>query len=189
MRIFIDMDDICVELLDEWTHYLNKISKYHREPEDIKDWDMKLAYPDLPVDCLYKCLYEVWFWENIKPVKNAYKYMKLLIEEGHEIYIATASTPKSLSVKTQHCLFNIFDFLPSKQVISIYNKALLDGDILFDDYHENLRNFKGVKIMRDAAYNRNCDEECYHFRVSRDNSWEEFYAIIKELERVKENIV
>ena len=57
------------------------------------------------------------------------------------------------------------------------------GDVLFDDYHENLREFKGVKVLKNAPYNKNCDEECFHFRV---NTWEEFYNIVKEISKLKE---
>lgn len=182
MRIFIDMDDICVELLDEWLFHLNKISKYHKEPEDIINWDMRLAYPDLTSNQLYGPLRDSSMWENVKSVKNAYMYLKRLIEDGHEIYIATSSHPDSFFLKTSNCLFKLFDFLTPNQIICIHDKYLLEGDILFDDYHENLRKFKGIKVMRDKAYNRNCDEECFHFRVSKDNCWEEFYNIVKELE-------
>lgn len=189
MRILLDMDDICVELLEEWTHNLNKISTYHKEPEDIINWDMRLAYPDLEPKSIYNCLNYQSFWENVKPVKDAYKYIKFLMDEGHDIYIATASIPSHLFIKTEYCLFKIFDYLTPKQIISIHDKSLLNADVLFDDYHENLRNFKGIKIMRNAAYNMNCDEECYDFRISRDNTWEEFYNLIKRIESLRGELV
>ena len=181
MRIFVDMDDVLVELLDQWLFELNKISKYHREHKDIINWDIKLAYPDLTPEQIYKPLSDTFMWENIKPIKNAYKYMKKLIEEGHEIYVATSSYPNSFFIKTECCLLKHFDFLTPKNLICIHDKYLLDGDILFDDYHENLRKFKGVKILKDAPYNRDCDYECYNFRVSKENAWKEFYTIVQEL--------
>lgn len=186
MRIFVDMDEVLVELLDEWLVRLNSISKYHREPEDIVDWDIKLAYPDLTPAELYGPLYCESMWKNIKPVKNAYKYLKQLVDDGHEIYIATSSYPNSFFIKTEYCLLKHFDFLTPKNLICIHDKYLLDGDVLFDDYHENLHNFKGVKVLKDTTYNRNCDKDCFHFRVSKENAWQEFYVIITELINVKE---
>lgn len=186
MRIFVDMDDVLVELLDEWLLQLNQISKYHREPEDITNWDMKLAYPDLTSKQICRFLSEEYFWNRIRPVKNAYKYLKQLIEDGHEVYIATASYPESFFIKTNYCLLRHFDFLTPKNIICIHNKQLLIGDILFDDYHENLHNFKGVRILKDAAYNINCEKEYFDFRVSKDNAWEEFYSIVKNIQAIKE---
>ena len=181
MRIFVDMDDVLVELLDEWLFRLNKISKNKKEYEDIVNWDMKLAYPELTSKQLYDPLCWESMWANIRPVKGAYKYMKRLIEDGHEVYIATSSYPNSFFIKTEYCLLKHFDFLTPKNLICIHDKHLLDGDILFDDYHENLRKFKGIKVLKDAPYNRECDEECFHFRVNRETAWEEFYTIVQEL--------
>jgi 5'(3')-deoxyribonucleotidase len=182
MRIFVDMDDVLVELLDEWIWQLNNVSEYKRQKCDIKHWDMRLSYPDLSDKVLYGILNEECFWDNVKPVNDAYKYLKLLKEEGHEVYVATSSYPRPFSIKINNCLLKYYDFLTPKDLICIHNKSLLRGDVLFDDYHENLRNFKGVKVLKDAPYNRNCEKSCFHFRVV---NWSEFYKIVKELSNVE----
>ena len=184
MRIFVDMDDILVNLLDEWLIHLNNYKGViPRTIEDITNWNMKLAYPTLMDNQLYSCLSDVEFWKRVQPVNVAYKYLKMFIDEGDEVYVATSSFPLSFWAKTEFCLFKHFDFLTPKNVICINNKSLLNGDILFDDYHENLRKFRGIKVLRDKPYNRNCDEECFHFRI---NTWEEFYNIVQELKKVEE---
>lgn len=184
MRIFVDMDDVLVNLLDEWLIHLNNYRGVTpKTKEDIDAWDMSKHYPTLSYYQLYGCLSDSEFWKRVQPVEGARRYLRLLKEEGHEIYVATSSYPLSFWCKTEYCLFKHFDFLTPKNVICINNKSLLDGDILFDDYHENLRNFKGVKVLRDKPYNRNCDEECFQFRI---NTWEEFYTVVQELEKVEE---
>lgn len=187
MRIFIDMDDICVDLLHEWLITLNQLSNVVPQTEaDIVDWDMKLAYPMLTPNQIYSPLYDAEMWKRVQPIEGAYKYLKKLIDEGNEVYVATASYPDSYFIKTNYCLLKHFDFLTPKNIICIHDKFLLKGDILFDDYEENLRKFKGIRVLRDRPHNRNCDEECFHFRVSEDNSWEEFYNIVQELKKVEE---
>ena len=184
MRIFVDMDDILVNLLDEWLIYLNNYEGVTpRTEEDITQWNMRIAYPTLTDSELYGCLSDGEFWYRVQPVKDAYKYLKLLREEGHEIYVATSSHPLSFFCKTENCLFRHFDFLTPKNVICINNKSLLDGDVLFDDYHENLRKFKGFRVLRNKPYNLNCDGECFDVRV---DTWEEFYNGIKEIMTIKE---
>lgn len=173
------MDDVLVNLLDAWLEHLNTFKGVqHKTRDDIQNWNMRLAYPELTDTQLYGCLSSPDFWSNIKPVPDAYKYLKLLIDEGNKVYIATASFPLSFFVKTHYCLFKHFDFLKEKDIICIHNKSLLDGHVLFDDYHENLRDFKGVKVLKNSPYNKNCDEQCFHFRV---NTWKEFYDIVNEL--------
>jgi 5'(3')-deoxyribonucleotidase len=184
MRIFVDMDDILVNLLDEWLIHLNNYEGVTpKTKEDITNWNMRLAYPTLTDSQLYGCLSDAEFWQRVQPVKYAYKYLKMLINEGNEVYVATSSYPMSFWVKTENCLFKHFDFLSPKNVVCINNKSLLNGDVLFDDYHENLRKFRGIKVLRDKPYNRNCDNECFHFRI---NTWEEFYNIVQELKKVEE---
>jgi 5'(3')-deoxyribonucleotidase len=144
---------------------------------------MRIAYPTLTDNQLYGCLSDVEFWKRVQPVDGACKYLRLLREEGHKIYVATSSYPLSFWCKTEYCLFKHFDFLTPKNVICINDKSLLDGDILFDDYHENLRNFKGIKVLRNKPYNINVDTPYVDFRI---DTWEEFYEIVTELTKLKE---
>lgn len=183
MRIFVDMDNVLVNLQKEWLKHLNTYRgvKYKQE-KDITNWEIGNFYPTLTQKQLFDCLFDPDFWERVEPVEDAYKYLKLLKDEGNEVYIATASHHNSLPHKLENCLLKHFDFLTSKDIISIMNKSLLMGDVLFDDYHENLRNFRGIKILMDAPYNANCDDKCFHFRVY---NWEEFYKIIRELKNIK----
>lgn len=184
MVILVDMDDICVNLLHEWLVKLNNIPGVVPKTEnDIVNWDMKLAYPMLTTNQIYSPLYDADMWDRVQPVEGAYIYLKKFINDGDKVYIATASYPDSYFIKTSKCLFKHFDFLTPRNVICIHDKHLLNGDILFDDYHENLRNFKGIKVLRNKPYNRNCDEECFHFRI---DTWEEFYNIVQELKKVEE---
>ena len=184
MRIFVDMDDILVNLLDEWLIHLNNYKGITPKTEkDITNWNMRLAYPTLTDSQLYGCLGEASFWDRVQPVEGAYEHLKKLKDDGHEIYVATSSFPMSFWVKTQHCLFKHFDFLSPKNVICINNKSLLDGDIMYDDYHENLHHFKGIKVLRNKPYNINVDTPYVDFRI---DSWEEFYEIVKELTKLKE---
>jgi 5'(3')-deoxyribonucleotidase len=184
MRIFVDMDDILVNLLDEWLIYLNNYKGVTpRTEEDITQWNMRIAYPTLTDSELYGCLSDPDFWERVQPVPGAYKNLKRLKDDGHEIYVSTSSYPLSFWVKTEHCLFKHFDFLTPKNVICINNKSLLDGDVMYDDYHENLRKFKGIKILRNKPYNINVDTPYVDFRI---DTWEEFYNIINELAKIEE---
>ena len=184
MRIFVDMDDILVNLLDEWLIHLNNYKGVTSKTRDeIDAWDMRKHYPTLTDYQLYGCLSDAQFWERVQPVEGARKYLRLLKEEGHEIYVATSSYPLSFWCKTEYCLFKHFDFLTPKNVICINNKGLLNGDIMFDDYHENLRNFKGIKILRNKPYNVNVDTPYVDFRI---DTWEEFYEIVKELKKLEE---
>ena len=178
LKIFVDMDDVLVDLLNPWLDELNKFSSYTRTYNDIDQWNMEEHYPDLPPSCIYEILSDKIFWSKINAVPDAVTYLKKLIEDGHEVKIATASAPHSFYVKVTNCLLQNFPFLNTRNVWCVHDKSLLLGDILIDDYHENLRHFRGVKILKNAPYNKDCDDSCFHFRV---NNWEEIYEIVKEV--------
>ena len=187
MRIFVDMDDILVNLLDEWLIQLNRYKGVQPKTiDDITEWSMNKAYPTLTDYQIFNCLSTAEFWERVNPIPNAYKYLKMLKEDGHEIYVATASYPLPFYHKLEQCLLKHFDFLSSKDIICLHNKSLLDGDVLFDDYHENLRHFKGIKVLRNRPYNMNVETPYVDFRI---DTWEEFYTMIKELTNVLNNFI
>lgn len=178
------MDDILVNLLDEWLIHLNNYKGViPKTKDDINAWDMSKHYPTLTDSQLYGCLNDVAFWQRVQPVKDAYKYLKMLVNEGNEVFIATASYPMSFWIKTENCLLKHFDFLSPKNLICINDKSLLKGDILFDDYHENLHYFSGIKVLRNKPYNINIDTPYVDFRV---DTWEEFYKIVTELNKLEE---
>ena len=64
----------------------------------------------------------------------------------------------------------------AKNVIITYNKSLINCDILLDDAEHNLINFKGIKVLFDAPYNKN--STVADFRVT---SWKDFYELVTEL--------
>lgn len=183
MVIFADMDEVSVKLLQEWLKYLNKYNVKDKSVEDILEWDLSKSYPTLTDEQLYGPLLDIELWKRVQPAGGAYKYLKQLKDDGHQVYIATASYPHSFYLKVKHCLLKHFDFLTQKDIICIHDKSLLRGDILFDDYPENLRNFKGIKVLKNTYYNTKCDDCCVDFRV---DEWEEFYSLVNQLKNVKE---
>lgn len=172
------MDEVLVELLSSWLEYLEVKTGLHRSIEDIVEWDMRKAYPNIPDDVIFEPLTNPDFWKNVSPVKGAYYYLKTLKEEGNEIYVATSSYPESFHYKMENCLLKHFDFLTPKDIICTHHKNFLIGDLLFDDYPENLRNFNGVRVLKDTPYNKSCDESYFDFRI---NNWAEFYCIVNDL--------
>ena len=174
-KVFItDMDDVLVNLLETWLQFLNNMYHYDVKVEDVVDWDMQLAYPELDPDNIYGILREEALWKNVKPKYDAIYYLKKIQELGYKIYVATASSHNTIQTKLINALFPYFEFLNRDNIIMIHDKSLLNGDIIVDDYHENLRNAKGVRILMDAPYNQNIDKSLFDYRV---HDWETIYQI------------
>lgn len=184
MTIITDMDDVLINLLDAWIRILNKRYNRNVKHEDIKQWDMHVAFPGLSDKELFGILNEEEFWDEVCPFYDAVFYLKKLKDEGHKIVVATASHYRTIMHKLDKAFFPYFTYLDWKDIIMINDKSLLKGDIIIDDNPDNIKNFDGLKLLRDAPYNQNTPLDDYDFRV---HNFEETYEIIKEINRKRRN--
>ena len=147
--------------------------------EDIKEWELEKAFPNLSESELLAPLIQAEFWQRVTVKPGAVDIIKKLIQDGHKIYVVTSSSYKTLQAKLDNCLFKYFPFLNEEDIIITYDKSLIGCDLLLDDAIHNLINFNGIKVLFDASYNKNSTVE--DFRV---NSWKDFYELVQELKNV-----
>ncbi len=179
MIIGLDFDETINNMLDTWIGWLNKKHGTTVKLEDIVDWELSKVFPNLSKKELFEPLNtpEYWYYVTIKP--GAVEVIERLIEEGHQVYIVTSSHYRTLPSKIDNCLFTHLPFLKKENVIITYNKSLIGCDLLLDDAEHNLINFKGIKVLFDASYNKN--STVHDFRVK---SWVDFYELVQELKIV-----
>lgn len=179
MVIVTDFDDVMNELLVHWLEVLNTIYFKHVLYENVTDWDMTKAYPDLTPKQIYSPLESEEFWDEVEPNYQAIYYIHKLIKEGHKVLVCTASKYTTLKAKFDNCLFRYFDYLTYKDIIICQDKSLIQCDVIIDDYWENIKNSKAIKILKRSPYNKKADPD---FEVY---DWKEIYEIIENLEFVR----
>jgi len=179
MVIGLDFDGTINNMLDTWVEWLNKKHGTDVKVSDITDWELAKAFPDLSKRELFEPLNtpEFWYYVTIKP--GAVEIIEKLIQDGHKIYIVTSSHYRTLPAKLDNCLFAHLPFLKKEDIIITYDKSLIKCDILLDDAEHNLINFRGIKVLFNALYNKNSTVQ--DFRVT---SWEDFYELVNELKIV-----
>lgn len=179
MIIGLDFDGTINNMLDTWVEWLNKKHGTEVKVEDITEWELIKAFPGLTKRELFEPLNTPEFWHYVTIKPGAVEIIKKFIEDGHQIYIVTSSHYITLPSKMDNCLFAHLPFLRKENVIITYNKSLINCDVLLDDAEHNLINFKGIKVLFDASYNKN--STVHDFRVK---SWTDFYELIHELKIV-----
>lgn len=183
LTILVDMDDTIENLLSVWVACINKRYGLSVNPDDVHDWDLSPAFPSLTAEQVYSVLYEDELWRRIKPLPHSAEMMKRLIDDGHEVYIATNSNYRTLGTKMDEVLFRYYPFIDWNHVIIISNKQMLRGDVLVDDAPHNHIGGEYLKILMDSPHNREFDEK--QFEMIRVYSWPEVYDTIKQFaERV-----
>ncbi len=176
MTILVDMDDVLEQLVEAMLRYVNERYGTSVRPEDVVQWDLTRAFPTLTREMVYSPEYDESFWSTVAPMPGADEVLRRLMEEGHEIYVVTASEYETLRQKMEDLLFRWFPYLDWSHVIITSNKQLIRGDVLIDDGPHNLIGGSYRKILFDRPHNRSFDEKSVG--AVRVRNWAEIHELI-----------
>lgn len=172
LRIFLDADEVLVDfitpLLEKYNHTYSTSFKI----EDVLDWDLnKIALEGTNFDIFID---EEDFFSNLKPYPDSFDILKKLIEDGHDVFIATAGKEETYKGK-MNCFKKYFPFMDPSQIVLIKRKDILYGDILLDDAPHNISTtICKNPIIMDKPWNR-------HLKGPRVKSLTEFYEVVKKI--------
>ena len=180
MTILVDMDDTIEQLLKALVKRANE--RFHRNAtlDDVTDWSIVCAYPGIEKQQILDFMREPDFWEDVEPVPGAAEALKHFMDEGHEVYIVTATESEHVAGKMERVLFRYFPFLSWKQVIVTSRKQMIRGDVLIDDGIHNLEGGAYRKILYTAPYNRDYDAKGNG--MIRVHNWDEAEQAIAAIE-------
>ena len=180
MKILVDLDDTIERLLQALVKRANE--RFHRNAtvDDVTDWSIVCAFPGIAKEQILGFMCEPDFWDTVEPVPGAAEALKHFMDEGHEVYIVTATEPEHVEGKMKKVLFRFFPFLSWNQVIVTCRKQMIRGDVLIDDGIHNLEGGEYKKILFTAPYNREYDAEANG--MIRVHNWDEAVAAIDGME-------
>ncbi len=176
MTILIDMDDTIEHLLPAWVEFLDNEHGLDVKPNDITEWDITKFFPTLTDDQVFAPLLNEYFWDTVKPIPGATETIKKLIDDGHKVYIVTASRPGTLELKLNKVLFKYFPYLSYENVIVAFNKQMIIGDVMIDDAPFNLIGGRFVRLLMDSP--ANAYFKAKENGIIRVRDWEQIYKII-----------
>lgn len=178
ITILIDVDDVINNLCQAWIAWLNNEYKTNVKYEDITEWNMCKAFPELTRDQVYKPTKEEAFWKTVTPRFDAMKYIELLHREGFNLYFCTSTHYKNIEHKFELIVQKYFPCIDWNHVIVIGNKQLLHADYMIDDAPHNLLDGEYKRILFNASHNREFDAEANS--MIRVSNWEEIYNLIHD---------
>lgn len=134
MIIFIDIDDTITNFAEILLKRLNKKYKTNYNVKDITYWNWITEHYNEPWEVIGKS-----FWEEVKVIAEAKKFIKERLEKNDEIYLVSATfIDNYLPIKIENTLKKLDNLLDKNHVIITNNKKLLCGDIMIDDGVHNL---------------------------------------------------
>lgn len=110
------------------------------------------------------------------------QYLKILYDEGHDIYICTASHPDTVKYKFNEIIKKYFSFIDWKHMIIASTKQMIRCDVMIDDNPDNLRLGHYKQILLKATPNKEFFESNHGPTMRRAENWDDVYKIITELE-------
>ena len=176
MTILVDMDDVMEQLRKALVNRANK--RFHRNAsvDDVTDWSIVCAFPGIAKQQVLDFMREADFWETVEPVPGAAEALRHFLDEGHEVYVVTATEYEHVAEKMKGVLFRYFPFLSWDHVIVTGRKQMIRGDVLIDDGVHNLEGGEYKKILVTAPYNKDYDAEANG--MIRVHGWDEIVRII-----------
>ena len=179
MTILVDMDDTMEQLLEALVKRANERFGRNAAVDDVTDWSIVCAFPGIEKRQILDFMREADFWEDVKPVPGAAEALKHFMDEGHDVYVVTATEFEHVREKMENVLFRYFPFFSPRQVIITCRKQMIRGDVLIDDGIHNLEGGDYAKILFTAPHNRYYDAEANG--MIRADSWDEIIGIIDNM--------
>lgn len=179
LTILVDMDDTIENLTEAWIRYAGRRCGEAVDPAAVTTWDPSLAFSRVTHEEMYALLEEDALYETVTPLPGAAGALKKLMEDGHRVFIVTASPHRVINAKLDIILARHFPFLSPKQVILTFDKSMIRGDVLIDDGPHNLEAFPGRGILFSCPHNRAYDAAAHGFL--RADSWEELLPLLEAM--------
>lgn len=177
LRILCDWDDVLNTLMDDVLSLYEKRYGETIEKEALKSFDITECLAPEQSMRIISMFVDEELWRSVKVQSGAAKTLQQMIDDGHEVYIVTATDYRNVAWKMEWLQKN-FPFFPIQNVVITSQKYLLSADYLIDDNLDNLRRGIYGRIVIDKPWNRNVHEDIYD--IQRATNLKEAYQIIKK---------
>ncbi len=169
-RILVDMDGVLCNLLGKWLTAYNREYQDTLEPNALKTWGPhRYARAGKAV---YKYLSQPGFFRDLEPLPHAVDSVRTLVDDDHDIVIVTSA--KNGHKEKIEWVREHLPFLPQENIVFAHRKALVRGDVLFDDAPHNLEAFQPYGLSVAMAYRYNEGVDC-----PRVPDWPGFLELIR----------
>lgn len=181
LRIAIDFDGTLFPTLERVLEVYNNSHDTNLTLSQITTYRLSDSFDVEVADKLVELFVNKEVYSSLQPYRGAVRAVKTLIEQGHEIYIATSTDVRNMEWK-EELLQKHFPFIPKKNLIRIHNKSLLNVDVLIEDKMDNLTQTFAERICFNQPWNVDGGKD-FAYSIYRIHHWGEILNIISDIER------
>lgn len=154
MKIGIDVDNVCCNTTEVLLRVYNHDAHDNLQMSDMTDYKIDSFVKPHYKEKIPEYFYGNRVWKQIECIKDSQKYVQTLHDDGHELYIVTATHGADLFGKWKWLKRN-YPCIKTDNIIRLVNKQMPDLDYLIDDFQGNFIDCKYSGIM--MAYPWNVD--------------------------------
>ena len=179
LTIALDMDGVLADTIQKVLDMYNDEYGLQVTREDIKEWDLSSIQKE-GTD-IFKYFEFPGFFTSLNVMEGAKKAVWELMDEGHDVVIASAAPPSGMKDKVIWMATH-FPVVPQENIIMASRKDLVQADVLIDDGIHNLEQSPSdypVLFKQDNPWTWNED------RFLSVNHWDEVIPLIKDIEKIK----
>lgn len=180
MIVAIDFDETLFPTLAKVLDIYNKHNNATLTLEQLTAYNLYECLDANVADKILELFCNSEVYNNLQPYAGAVKAIKTIINNGHEVYIATSTDLRNLVWKEQ-LLQRYFPFIPKDNLIRIYNKKLLNVDVLIEDNLDNLTETFADRICFNQPWNQSTSKD-FAYNIHRAYSWDDIINIINDIE-------
>ena len=183
MIVIVDFDNVLNNLTEGVIELYNSTSEKKVQISDLSSYNFYDCLDQESADKIVKLFKNKSLWDSLIPIEGAREGLQKLIDDGHKVYIATATAPENFQWKI-NWLKKWFPFFNTDNVIRIMDKSLLKCDILIEDNLDQIIKHKLCnRVVLDYPWNKNVDDFIYD--IHRCTNWSE---ILDEINKIKEEM-
>lgn len=176
MTILVDIDSTITNFSKMLLLANNQLHNTNYRYTDITsyDWfDLTFMNPWKPTE--YQC-----FWNSVEVNPAAVTAIERWVRQGHQVYLCTASHFNDMvGYKIKRTLepFNP-KFINERNIIIAQDKSAIMGDVMVDDFPDNLYSFNGTRICYAQPWNQDFNGS---LRFSDWNKINEAISVIQSI--------
>lgn len=182
MIIAVDWDNVLNNLTEKTLEFYNKQSDKNIQMSDVTSYNLHDCLSKEDADGIMKLFKNKSLWDSLSPISGAKEGLQRLIDDGHKVYIVTATAPENFAWKIQW-LKKYFPFFNMDNAIRMMDKSLFKCNVLIEDCMDQLiKNKLCYRVCLDYPWNRsNAKDLVYDIRRVKD--WKEILETINQIEK------
>ena len=181
--ILVDIDDVCNNLMETTLEFFNRENVTSYVLEDFTDYGIHNCISEEDANKMHQLFLRKDLWEAVRPTRDAQMTLKQMLNDGHEVYLCTATHYANASWKGEW-LAKYFSFFPWENVFIGAHKEKIDAHYLIDDNLDHLKKRPYGRVCITRPWNQHIRDDVYD--IIRVNSLGEAYKAILQREEERE---